>query len=380
MYADEIDLMDYFRVIWKRRWFIFIASVLPALVVGLAIFLLPRDYTISYAYNATLDEKDFKTLGNKFYSDENLEKLIGHLQQKGFERHAQKIAETKTSENLEEFVFFEISPSYFEAMGPSETKNVEALQKIEQMKGNLLVMRIGAKSEEHIREIALVCRENFEQIIPLYSVREDLNSTIMSFKEEMAGIEETRYTSNLQLEREKSTLEKLRTSGSEGLDKLPSEITLQFSNVGEDSAFLPLAYQVQAAETQIIDLEEQIRADKEKYDYYTELLKLNGKLLSDAKKATLSPFTLEQFHAFLIDTLAGYENNDQQLLDYLKAYIKRIENKMADSMPLVERPKIYPVAKGTVRKSAILFAVALMISVFASFLSEGLKKSRAQAS
>jgi ABC-type polysaccharide transport system permease subunit len=64
----------------------------------------------------------------------------------------------------------------------------------------------------------------------------------------------------------------------------------------------------------------------------------------------------------------------------LKAYIKRIENKIANVIPLVERPKVYPVAKGTVKKSAIVFVVALMISVSAAFLLEGLKKSQAQAS
>lgn len=64
---------------------------------------------------------------------------------------------------------------------------------------------------------------------------------------------------------------------------------------------------------------------------------------------------------------------DQELLDYLKAYIKRIENKIANVIPLVEKPKVYPVAKGTVKKSAIVFAGALILSVFTAFLLEGLK-------
>ena len=37
IYEDEINLMDYLLVLWKRKWFIFLASVLPALVVGLAM-------------------------------------------------------------------------------------------------------------------------------------------------------------------------------------------------------------------------------------------------------------------------------------------------------------------------------------------------------
>lgn len=196
----------------------------------------------------------------------------------------------------------------------------------------------------------------------------------------MANIEEARYTLDLELGRKKVTLEKLKKSGSEDLDKLPSDIVLQFDNVGDNSAFLPLSYQTQAAETQIINLEEQIRANKEKYDYSAGLLKLNEKLFSYVKKVMPSYSTLEQFHSFLTNTLAGYNENNQQLLDYLKAYIKRIENKIANVIPLVERPKVYPIAKGTVKKSAIVFVIALMISVFAAFLLEGLKKSQVQAS
>ena len=77
---------------------------------------------------------------------------------------------------------------------------------------------------------------------------------------------------------------------------------------------------------------------------------------------------------------ASIYEDEINLLDYLKAYIKRIENKIANAIPLVEKPKVYPVAKGTVKKNAIVFAVALMMSVFVAFLLEGLKKSQAQTS
>ena len=380
IYEDEINLFDYFRVLWKRKWFIFLASVLPALVTGLAIFLWPRDYKITYTYNMELGEKAFRVLEDTFYSTENLEKLVEKLQANGFNEYAKRIAGAGTDEGLKEFVSFEISPSYFEAIEPSKAKNLDELEKFQQARGSLLVMRVGAKSGENIRKIASVCRNNFEQIIPLYTEREQLNNKITSFKEKMAAIEEARYTLGLQLERKKSTLEKLKNSGSEGLEKLPSDIVLQFDNVGDNSAFLPLPYQVQAAETQIINLEDKIRANSENYDYYAHLLKLNEKLFRYVKKVMPSYCTLEQFHSFLTNTLTEYNENDQQLLDYLTAYIKRIENKIANVIPLVEKPKVYALAKGTVKKSAIVFAIALMLSVFTAFLSEGLKKSQAQAS
>jgi len=373
---DEINLVDYFLVLWKRRWFIFLVSVLPALVVGLAIFILPRDYKISHTYNMGLDEKSFKVLEDKFYSTENLEKLVEKLQEDGFNEYAKRIAEVATEEGLRNFVSFEISPSYFEAIEPSKAKDLDDLEKFQQARGSLLVMRVVGKSGENTRKIASVCRNNFEQIISLYSEKEQLNNKIISFKERMAGIEEARYLLNLNLQRKKTTLEKLKKSDSKDLSRLPNNIVLQFNNVGDNSAYLPLPYQIQAAETQIIHLEEQIRANKENYDYYAQLLKLNEKLFNYVKKVMPSYCTLEQYHSFLTNKLAEYNENEHQLLDYLKAYTKRIENKIANVIPLVERPKVYPVAKGTIKKSAIVFAIALMLSMFVAFLLEGLEKSQ----
>ena len=372
VYDDEISLMDYFIILWKRKWFILLASVLPAFILGLAMFLGPRDYNVRYMYNTTMSEKDFMILKSRFYSMENLKGLSAKLKEAGLERYAQQLIGPQVAEKVENFGSFEIFLP--------EAKGLDEFEKILQEKKTLWSMSIRATSEENIFKIALVARENVEQILPLYSEKEQLKGKIVDFKEEMASIEEARYSLNQQLERKKATLEKLKNSGSEGLDKLPSDIILQFNNVGGDNAFLPLPYQIQAAKTQIINFEEQIRANKEKYDYYTGLLKLDETLFSHVKKLMPSYYTLEQFCAFLSDTLAEYKEDQQQLQDYLKAYIKRIENKIANVIPLVENPKVYPVAKGTVKKSAVVFAIALMLSVFAAVLLEGRQKRQSQVS
>lgn len=68
IYEDEINLMDYFLVLWKRKGFIFLASVLPALVVGLTMFHGPRSHEISYTYDVGLSEKDFRVPEDKSLS------------------------------------------------------------------------------------------------------------------------------------------------------------------------------------------------------------------------------------------------------------------------------------------------------------------------
>ena len=35
IYEDEINLIDYFKVLWKHKWLILLGSILPALIVGL---------------------------------------------------------------------------------------------------------------------------------------------------------------------------------------------------------------------------------------------------------------------------------------------------------------------------------------------------------
>ena len=64
------------------------------------------------------------------------------------------------------------------------------------------------------------------------------------------------------------------------------------------------------------------------------------------------------------------------LKGYLNSYIKRIKNGISVSAPVSENPKISSIAKGTVKKSTIVFAIALMISVFAAFLLEGFKQNK----
>ncbi len=58
IYEDEINLIDYFRVLWKRKWLILLGSIIPTLIVGLIIFFLPRDYTITYTYDVKDQYRD----------------------------------------------------------------------------------------------------------------------------------------------------------------------------------------------------------------------------------------------------------------------------------------------------------------------------------
>jgi hypothetical protein len=65
----------------------------------------------------------------------------------------------------------------------------------------------------------------------------------------------------------------------------------------------------------------------------------------------------------------------KELKDYVNSYARQTENRISAGVPATEGPKVYPVPKGTAKKSAMVLLVCLMISVFAAFLIEGLQKS-----
>lgn len=382
VYKDEINLIDYFTVLWKRKYIIILCSVLPALVVGLITFSRPRDYKMIYLYDiglyersAGIGEKDYKMLLDRFYSAENLDRLTFKLRENGLDKYAQKVAGAATDEALKKLVDFEVSPSYFEI---ASTTDIQDLQEIQQVKGTLLAMTITGRPQKDMHRISSIMRDDFEKVIPIYTVKHELNKTIANFKADMANIEENRYGLELELERKKTTLAKLKNLEPKDLDKIPSDIVLQFNNVGGNSEYLPLAYQIQAADANIINLEESIRANQEMYDYYKGLLSLNEGLFNQVRNKTSPYYTIQEFRSFLANVVNDYQ--DKELIDYLNAYIKRIENIISANIPVMEKPKVYPVAKGTVKKSAIVLVIAFVLSVFAAFLLEGLRKSQAHTS
>jgi len=391
IYEDEINLIDYFRVLWKRKWFIFLASVLPALVVGLVIFFGPRCYILTYTYDVkdqfgeqatmdvsswNLDEKNYNVLLSRFYSKENLSKIIAKLQQEGFSEYAESISNARGAKELEKLVKFEALPPYIDLAKVKETDPTR-MEKIRQLKALLLNVTIAGSPQKDISKISSVIRDNLENIIPVYLIAEQLNAAIREFRAKMADIEKEKFALQLALKKSNSILAKLKDVKTETLNQIGSDIMLQF-DVGGKSEYLPIEYQIQTAESRVIQLEETIKDNENKYKYYKSLLGLNKRLLADTKGKMIADYTIQRLHSYLIELAKGIEQ--EELKDYLSSYIKGVESRIAMSTPVVESPSIYAVSKGTVKKSGIVFAVALMISTFAAFLLEGLKKSQVKTS
>ncbi len=384
IYEDEINLMDYFFVLWKRKWFILLATLLPTLLIGIALFVYPRTYKVTYVYdvnNWDISEKNYRVLCSRFYSEENLNKIIDDLKKNKLDKYAEQIRKASYYE-VKKFVKLEVSPPFVDVYGLKVT-NPDQLDKLRGMKAFLLDMTMTGKPLKDLGKVALVIRDNFEEVAPLYMINEQLLADIRGYNSRLANIESSKFALELDLKNKTEMLAELKKIDVTTLGKKGGEIVLQF-DVGGRSQYLPLPYQVQAIESEIVELQGKLKADVANYKYYKDLLDLNAKVLAElnGKLASDNDYTINLFELFLMGLTSEYKK--QELKDYLASYIKKIENRISVGVPVSENPGVYPVAKGTVKKSAIVFVVALLMSVFVSFLLEGVKnknkKSQTRAS
>lgn len=381
VYEDEINLMDYFLVLWRRKWFIFLGAVLPALIVGVVLLLLPRNYKETYVYDVRatnnlsgldLDEKNYEMLLDRFYSKENLDKLIDKLQKNGLEKYVKQIR--NSYERSWKFLEFEAFPHFLDLPRLNVT-DPEQINKIRSMKALLLKVTINSKSKDDMHKISSVMRDDIENVLPLYITREQLSAYVEEYNNNLAGIERNRFGLELSLNNVNEILAGLKKINAGVPGEKLDNVVLQF-NVGEQSQYLPLSYQIQAAESKRIGLEGTIKANEENYTYYKDLLDLNNRIFAELNNRLSSEYTMEQFKSFLTGLADSYEK--PQLKDFLNSYIRIIENRILASEPITEKPQIYPVAKGTAKKSGIVFVIAFVVSVFSAFLLEGLEKNRAR--
>jgi hypothetical protein len=383
-FEDEINLIDYVNVLWKHRYLILAGSILPSLVIGLVLFLRPTDYQGTYTYDVSntsnkdiadwnLNHTNYDYLLDQYYSEKNIDKIIKKLQDSRLVEYAQLLDSARITQNLGKYIYFEVSPPYTD-LTKLQITNAAQLEEIKQLQPLLLKITIKARPADSVSKIFPVIRENFEDIVPVYLIERQLNVAADGLKADMADIEKNKFNIELALQMKKSTLEKLKVLKVDSPDKSGMTV-IQFNSDKND--YLPLEYQIQAKEYQVVEDEQQIMLNEAKYDHDKNLLELNAKLSAELKSNASSFYTIQQFHDFLASLTDSYISTDVK--DYLSSLIKRIENRISANIPVNEKPLIDAVSKGTTRKTTIVFMVSFMISIFAAFLIEGIQKSRSSA-
>ena len=360
--CSEPAFARYVRLLWRRRALLGVGSLLPALLVGLLLSLWPRKYSATFVYERPLAESEYSVLLRRFYSQENLDKIVDRLREKGLTEYAGKLL-APTERSFERLIRFEVAPMYpkrLQTTDPTTSERISAFQ------AQLLLIRIMGNSRKEVAGVAGVVTGNVESILPMYEIRKAIKDSIQRFKSRAAEIEDSRFNLMLDLQREKGKLDKLKeldddSSGAEG-------VILQFTDVQNSQEFLPLSYQVRAVQSKIIDLEETLTSDGERYDYYLHVLDLNNRLLSRIEESLLTDYTVQQFLDFLGQELLACK--DGAVCDYLKSYIRETQNLILINTRAGENPVVYPVPKYIVKSSALTWIVCLMVAGLAAVLLE----------
>ncbi len=361
----EPAVLRYFRLLWYRRGLIVCGSLVPSLLLATALYLWPKKYTVTFVYERSLTESEYNVLLRRFYSSENLARIIGRLRESGVSGYAEKLEQAQTEEAVEEFIRFAALPAYPKRL---QTTDPTTSERISTFQAQLLYMDIGGDSREDVAAVSAVVTANLENVLPVYEIRNALKESIQEFKILAAEIEDNRFALSLDLQKEKEKLEKLIRLGDTPPAGAEGNIVLQFTDVREAREFLPLPYQVRAVQSKIIDLEEELSSDQEKYGYYLKILDLNDKLLKVVEPSILTYYTVGQFLEFLGGQLLDCQ--DDALADYLKSYIRKTQNLILVNTRAGEKPVVYPVPARVMGRSALAFVILLMATAFVAVVLE----------
>lgn len=373
---DEIYSMGYFRIIWKRRYLILAGSLLPTLLAGLFFYLSPQTYKISLRYdvqdhfcataksanpgkppyynfgNWNLNKYNYDMYLDDFFGDENTDRI-----------------ESKYPEYEHETVSFDVWPSYPD-LSNIKTTDFAHIKRFRETTPQLLFVNITHTSESELSKAVPFVRDNIENAIPLSLIKTQIADIIKEYKMAIATIDENLLNAKNLLKTNTNILPRLKN-----LDLEPSSeqanrnVVLQF-DIGEKVDYLPLSYQIEIMESQIIRLTEQINEKEELHGYMEQIVALNTALLEElTEKQSIT--TIGQFRKFLMKLLT--ESEGERLSHFLRGYIQKTENLISNIVPVNRRVKITVLHNSPARKCAIVFVVSLMISLFTAFLLESVQ-------
>ena len=411
----EPPILRYFRLLWEHRRLILGGSLLPALLVALILYLWPGKHTATFFYERPLAESEYSVLLRRFHSQENLDKIIGRLQEQGLTRCVRQWNHAQTRQSFDKLIRFEVAPMYPKRL---QTTDPCTSEKISAFKARLLSVEVLGDSPEEVAAVSAVVTGNLEDILPLYDIRSHLKESLAKLRGDAAKIEDDRFTLSMDLQKERAKLEKLKAlagarvdagsrvegvpppnRGLEG-DAAPGSIVLQFNvdkgrdfppslypgrtappKIGDrqDTAasgaekynfyeFLPLSYQVRAAESKIVDLQETLSSSAQKHDFDLQAIDLDSRLLAKIEESLLTYYTAQQYLGFLSEQLRACQ--DPLLGDHLRSYIRKTENLVLVSTRAGEKAVVHPVSKDILTNSILAFFLFLMVAGFVAVLLE----------
>ncbi len=308
-----------------------------------------------------------------FYSSQNLNRIETTLKENGLADQANQINQLKNKEieYLMEFIHLDVWPGFIGTDGAINT-SFEEFEQTTQAESLMVTLTITAKSTQGLDQTATIIRKNFESIIPLYHSRQSLLENLREYRGALAIIEQERFDLNLSLEENRQILEGIQAIKTP-FSKAEDAVVLQF-DVGDQSEFLPVQYQIQASQAKIVKLEAAINSTEEKYHYFSMLVDLHEKLANEIDRIISSRSTLTQYIHLLSELLNT--TAEPNIQNYLKAMIKQTQNKISVYQPVLDSSRIIKNSEQFLQKIMIVFSVAFVISVSIAFFLESIQAAK----
>ena len=152
------------RILWHGRCFVLLGALLPALLVAVVLYLLPTAYRTTLVYERPLGESEYRVLSQRFYSGENLDRIIASLREQGIDSYAARLEQAETKKALERLIRVEPFPAYPTRLRISDP---EILERIDDIKAQLLYVELTNDSKDVMPAIAEIIAANLENVMLL---------------------------------------------------------------------------------------------------------------------------------------------------------------------------------------------------------------------
>ncbi len=394
LYREPV-LVHHLGLLWEHRKLVLGGSLLPALLIASILCLAPRKYTATFVYERPLSESEYGVFQRRFYSQENVDKVVGRLREQGLAHYVQQLEKARTQQAFEGLIRFEVTPMYPKRL---QTTDPCTSEKISSFKARLLSVKVFGNSPQEVTQASAIITGNIESVLPLYDIRNYLKKSLQDLRKNAAEIEDQRFKLSMDLGKEQAKLEKLKAL--EGAGAPGDTVVLQFdgteknrdllplfssarvtpAKIAELQAalsstekynfydFLPLSYQVRAAQAKIVDLQETLSSNQERHGFYLQAMDLDSRLLTKAEESLLTYYTAPQYLEYLGEQLRACQ--EPVLCDHLRSCIRNTENLVLLNTRAGERPIVYPLSKGTIQYGALTFLLGLMLMAFVAVVLE----------
>ena len=263
----EPSILRYLRLLWGHRGLILVGSLLPTLLIALVLYLWPEKYTVTFFYERRLAETEYNVLLRRFRSQENLDKLVGRLQEQGLTHYVRNLERAQTQESFDKLIRFEVLPAYplrLQTTDPCSSERISAFR------AKLLSVQITGSSAQEAAGAGTIVTANIEDILPLYDLRNYLKDSLTKLRGDAAKIEEDRSKLSFDLQKENAKLEKLKAlAGAKDTpgETAPGGVILQLG-MDPSRGPLPLFYPVQGGPPKMVNPQDMFSPGAEKYNLY----------------------------------------------------------------------------------------------------------------